>query len=177
VRIAPVAAGAAGTAVLPACDDGSGPPIGPQTVRVDRIRGIPPQVAFIQVGELDAIFVRSSLARHLPKAVQRLLHAPSCRIADAPIRLAGPWDGIVRPNGTTELAMRPPYDVELVVEHASAARYLRSFLTVRVPPSLGRPLTEADIHDSLDRGGTIAITATCAGGRFVADQVRVFPPR
>jgi hypothetical protein len=41
-----------------------------------------------------------------------------------------------------------------------------------VPASLGRPLTEHDIHTSLDKGGSITITATCAGGRYIAQQIR-----
>jgi hypothetical protein len=47
---------------------------------------------------------------------------------------------------------------------------------VRVPASLGRPLSEADVRASLQQGGTIAITATCAGGRHVAERIRAFPP-
>ena len=176
VRIAPVPAGPAGTAVLPACNDQPGEATGPQTVRVLRIRGVSPRVAFIQAGETDAIFVRASLARHLPKALLHLVHGQSCLIADAPIRLDGRWVGILGANGKTELDMRPPYDVEVWVRHASAARYVRADLTVRVPAALGRPLSEADVHDSLQKGGTIAITATCAGPRYVAESVRAFPP-
>jgi hypothetical protein len=176
VQVAPTPAGPAGTAVLPACTDQPGATTGPQTVRVLRIRGISPRVAFVQVGFQDAIFVRRSLAAHPPTAVARLEHAPACRLADAPIRLRGRWLGILRPNGGTELTMRPPYDVDLLAEHASPGRYLRAFLTVRVPASLGRPLSEADIHGSLQKGGTIAVTATCARGRYVAQSVRAFPP-
>jgi hypothetical protein len=113
---------------------------------------------------------------HLPGALTRLFHAPACRRADAPIVLQGPWGGLMGANGKTELDMRPPYDLELFAAHATPTRYRRAFLTVRVPASLGRPLTEHDIHASLDKGGSITITATCAGGRFVAEQVHAHPP-
>jgi hypothetical protein len=169
VRVAPVPAGPAGTAVLPGCADQPGEPAVPQTVRVLRIRGISPRVAFMQPGIEDAIFVRDSLASHPPQAVARLERAPSCRPADAPIRLEARWDGILSANGGTELDWVPPYDLEILVRRTSAARYLRAFLTVRVPASLGRPLAKADFQRPL------AITATCADGRFVAESVRTTP--
>jgi hypothetical protein len=72
--------------------------------------------------------------------------------------------------------MRPPYDVKILAARATPSRYQRAFLTIRVPASLGRPLTEHDIHSVLDKGGSIAITATCGDGRYVAQQVRAEPP-
>jgi Family of unknown function (DUF6281) len=176
VHIAPVAAGAAGTAVVPSCADTPGGASGPQTIRVLRIRGVPPHVALIWAGIDDVVLVRRSLGSHLPKALRRLLEAPSCRSGDAPIKLRGPWDGILGANGKTEVDLRPPYDVTMKVAGASSRRYLHAFLTVRVPAALGRPLSGTDIHRSLGKGGTIAITATCAGGRYVAQRVRAFPP-
>jgi hypothetical protein len=176
VRVAPVAAGPAGTAIEPPCQDTPGGSSGPQTIRVLRIQGVSPHVALIWAGIDHVVLVRRSLGSHLPKRLRRLFEAPSCRIADAPIRLRGRWDGILGANGKTELDMRPPYDVTMKVADASSRRYLHAFLTVRVPAALGRPLSEADIHRSLGKGGTIAITATCAGGRYVAQRVRAFPP-
>jgi hypothetical protein len=143
---------------------------------VARIRGVSPRVAVIWVGETDTILLRKSLSSNLPGAVRRLFQAPGCRAGDAPITLEGPWTGILGANGKTELDMRPPYDVGLRVAHASARRYLRASLTVRVPASLGSPLSKSDLRDSLRAGGTIRITATCSGGRFVAERVRAFPP-
>ena len=70
----------------------------------------------------------------------------------------------------------PPYDVRLQVEHSSASRYERAELTIRVPLEAGRPLDRDDIRESLWQRGTIAITARCAGGPFVAVAVRAEPP-
>jgi hypothetical protein len=139
------------------------------------MRGVSPAVALVWVDTNDTLLVRAGV-RHLPKAVTLLLRAPTCRTADVPIRLRGPWGGILGANGKTELDMRPPYDLMVYAAHATPARYRRAFLTIRVPASLGRPLTEHDIHTSLDKGGSITITATCAGGRYIAQQVRAHPP-
>jgi hypothetical protein len=176
VRVAPVAAGPAGTAIMPPCTDSPGGSSGPQRIRVLRVQGVSPHVALIWQGIDDMVLVRRSLGSHPPKALQRLLEAPSCRMGDAPITLRGPWEGILGANGKTELDMRPPYEITMKVAGASAGRYLGAFLTVRVPAALGRPLTKADIHGSLWKGGTIAITATCARGRYVAKRVHAFPP-
>jgi hypothetical protein len=137
---------------------------------------VSPRVALIWAGIDDIVLVRRSLASHPPRALRRLLEPRSCRIGDAPIRLRGPWRGILGANGGPELDMLPPYDIEMKVAEASAPRYLHAFLTVRVPAALGRPLSKADIHRSLDRGGTIAVTATCAGGRYIAERIRAVPP-
>ena len=71
----------------------------------------------------------------------------------------------------------PSYGLELFVESTSAARYARAFLTVRVPRSLGRPLTREDIRRSLWQSGTIRIGTRCGlRGRYVALSVKAFPP-
>jgi hypothetical protein len=49
-------------------------------------------------------------------------------------------------------------------------------LDVRVPAALGKPLTRADLRASLWNGGTITVTATCRGGRYIATQVTAAPP-
>jgi Family of unknown function (DUF6281) len=170
VQVAPELGRRLGTASLPSCEGG-----GSQTLAVAAMKGVSPAVALVWVGTNDTLLVRKGV-RHLPSAVTRLLHTPACRPADAPIRLQGPWGGILGADGKTELDMRPPYDLELFTARGTPARYRRAFLTVRVPASLGRPLTEHDIHASLDKGGSITITATCAGGRYVAQRVRAHPP-
>jgi hypothetical protein len=134
-----------------------------------------PGVALIWIGTTDTLLIRTGMTR-LPDAVTRLFNAPACRPEDAPVHLAGAWLGILRPNGRTELTMTPPYDLEIFAARATPRRYRRAFLTVRVPTSLGRPLTEHDIHTVLDKGGSIAITATCRDGGYVAEQVRPHPP-
>lgn len=49
-------------------------------------------------------------------------------------------------------------------------------LAVLVGLALGRPVTREDVRSSLWEGGTIAVTASCEEGRFVADEVETFPP-
>jgi hypothetical protein len=90
--------------------------------------------------------------------------------------LSGPWLGILGADGKTELDLIPPYDLFIHVADASNARYKRAQLTVRVPPSFGRPISHADIENSLWKGGSIAITAGCDGSGFVAGDVRVLVP-
>jgi hypothetical protein len=157
--------------VIPNCEPGGGS----QTIQVARLNGVSPRVALVWVGSIDTILVRDGVT-HLPPAVTRLYHAPACRRTDVPIRLAGPWLGILAPDGGTELTMRPPYDLEILAARATPSRYQRAFLTIRVPASLGRPLTEHDIHAVLDKGGSITVTATCGDGRYMAEQVRAGPP-
>jgi hypothetical protein len=171
VEIVPERGPRVGSAVIPDC----GPGGGPQTIQVARLRGVSPNVALVWVGSNDTILVRNG-ANRLPTAVTRLFTAPTCRRRDAPIHLAGPWLGILAANGRTELTMRPPYDLEILAARATPSRYRRALLTIRVPASLGRPLTEQDIHSVLDKGGSITITATCGDGRYLAQQVRARPP-
>ena len=92
------------------------------------------------------------------------------------MQISGRWLGIVGADGSTELDLNPPYDVRIRVNAASLAAYERAELTIRVPPSLGRPLTRRDIESSLWRGGTLKTTVTCNDGEFVASSIEAAPP-
>jgi len=105
-----------------------------------------------------------------------LMTSPSCDAGDTPLRLEGEWLGILGADGNTELDLLPPYDVDIRVRDASSDRYLRSLLTVRVPPTLGHPISHLDVRTALWKPGTLAAQVHCGdGGRFVADQVTVTP--
>lgn len=177
VRVSPVAGRVLGNAVSPPCDDTNGqlPATGRERIRVAELPGVSPSVAVVPVGQNDTVFVRATLTM-LPPEVKRLTRTPRCAPADAPISLAGPWMGILAPGGRTETDLAPPYDLSLLVLHTSSARYARAFLDVRVPASLGRPITRAGLRASLLHGGTVAITATCRSGRYIATHVETAPP-
>ena len=177
VKVSPVPGRTLGEAVSPPCDDTGGqlPASGGGRIRVAELHGVPPSVAVVPVGQNDTVFVRASLTM-LPPQVKRLMHVPRCSSADAPISLAGPWLGILAPNGDTETGLVPPYDLSLHVLQASSARYARAFLDVRVPASLGKPITRHELRASLLHGGTVSITATCRAGRYIATHVDTAPP-
>jgi len=59
----------------------------------------------------------------LPAKVTKLLTPATCLEADEPIEMSGRWNGILGVDGNTELDLRPPYDVDLLVTAASAPRY------------------------------------------------------
>jgi len=121
------------------------------------------------------VFVRRDAT--LPPEVERLLRAPACDAGDAPIELSGLWLEILEVDGRAELDLEPPYDVDLFVEQASEPRYERTYLTVRVPPALGTPITRADIETSVWEGGSIALRARCTEeGNYVAEEVEASPP-
>jgi hypothetical protein len=165
VEVAPTKGSVLGTGVRPACGD-----IPEEPVEVAAIEGVPPDIAIMVPGEVDGVFVR-----HQPRALTRLFDAPRCAPRTVPFVLEGPWLGILGTDGRGD--PEPPYGLELFVESTSAPRYARAFLTVRVPPSLGRPLTRADIRRSLWQGGTIRIGTRCGlRGRYVALSVKAFPP-
>ena len=84
--------------------------------------------------------------------------------------------GILGADDKTELDMKPPYDIKMIVEEASAARYERADLTIRVPSSLGTPLTREHVRSSLWKGGSVRVVAECADGRFIARDVQAFAP-
>jgi len=66
---------------------------------------------------------------------------------------------------------------DLFVQQASEARYERIYLTVRVPPALGKPITRDDVESSLWEGGSIALRVRCADdGGYVAEGVEASPP-
>jgi hypothetical protein len=162
---------------MPPCEDTGGqlPAEGGGQIRIAELRGISPELAFVPLDRNDVIYVRADRGS-LPAKLKRLMRPPVCAAADAPISLAGPWLGILAPGGRTETDLVPPYDLSLLVLHTSSARYARAFLDVRVPASLGRPITRRELKASLLHGGTIAITATCRSGRYVATQIETAPP-
>ena len=182
VEIAPREGARVGTAILPGCND-QGEEVAPEEdekIPVARLPGVSPKVAVTWSGRDDIVLVRESLVRErtesLPPEVARLTDAPKCNERDAPIKLLGPWLGILGTDGNTELDLALPYKIDLQVQEASAPRYERAFLTVRVPANLGRPLTREDVKSSLWKGGTIELVAICAGGRYIARSVRSYPP-
>jgi hypothetical protein len=176
VRIAPVPGKPLGAAHLPPCDDTGGAlaPGPGERVPVAELPGVPSSVALVVLSQDDLVLVRDP--KRLPDEVRRLLRAPACAAGDGPLTLSGPWIGILQPGGGTEVDMAPPYDVSLRVRDASADRYVGAMLDVRVPAALGKPLTRADLRASLWNGGTITVTATCRGGRYIATQVTAAPP-
>ena len=178
VRVSPVAGRMVGTAVSAPCNDTGGqlPTAPSERIRVAELPGVSPAVAVVPIGRNDSIYIRADRAK-LPPEVMRLTRTPRCVPADAPISLGGPWLGILAPNGRTETDLVPPYDLSLLVLHTSSARYARAFLDVRVPASMGRPITKPELRASLLRGGTIAITAACRSGRYVATHVETAPPQ
>jgi Family of unknown function (DUF6281) len=175
VDITPIEGSPLGSAVVPGCDDTGGPPPPSSKVRVSSFPGLPASIALVIPGNDQTVLVRAGL-RELPPAVAALVHAPSCQASDEPIRLTGQWQGILGADGKTELDLIPPYDVYIQVASSSNVRYQRARLTVRVPRSLGRPISHTDIENSLWKGGSIAITATCDGSRFIATDVQVQVP-
>lgn len=166
-----------GKAVIPPCDDTGGqlPASRAERIRVAELPGVPPSVAIVPLGQNDTVFIRADRTK-LPTEVMRLTRTPRCVSADVPISLEGPWTGILAPNGDTETDLVPPYDLSLLVLHTSSDRYARAFLDVRVPASMGRPITEPELKASLLHAGTIAITATRRAGRYVATHIETAPP-
>ena len=168
-----------GSGTIPSCNDtGSAPDeSAAETVEVAELPGVSPSVAITLVGRSDVVLLREDVDFDaLPAEVERLMRAPGCDPGDEPITLAGRWLGILGADGNTELDMMPPYDLELFVEDASPDGYERAYLTVRVPPELGQPLTHDDVRTSLWEPGTLSLTATCRHGRFVATDVEAQPP-
>jgi hypothetical protein len=175
VQVAPRAGRVVGMALLPGCDDHEGTsPTASQRITVAQLPGAPVSDALVWVGHPNMVIVRDGAS--LPPAVRKLMRAPACRAVDAPIRMSGPWGGIIDANGHTEVDLVPPYNLELLVRKSSAARYERAFLTVGVPLTMGHPLTKEDIRTSLWKGGSIALTVTCNRGRYVATAVNASPP-
>lgn len=169
VKRAPTEGRTLGTAIIPACDDGSGDATD-EEITVAEIEGVPAEVAVAWRGEPQMMLVREDLLVALPPELERLKHGPRCETPDEPIRLTGPFLGILGADGHTELDMETPYDVDLFVEESSSAAYERTFLTVSVPESLVRPLTRDEARAAL-HGGTISLTATCRDSRFVAREI------
>jgi Family of unknown function (DUF6281) len=175
VHVVPPQGSRVGFAVLPGCND-TGQKQNPpdEKIAVARLRGVSPEVALVMPGRDDIVLVRRGIDR-LPPEIRAVLHAPRCEEGDAPIRLSGPWLGILGPGGKTEVDLVPPYDISLLASSASTGRYRNAFLSVRVPASLGRPITKDDVRKSLWKAGTIDIEASCTGRRFLAQRLTTQP--
>ena len=171
VNIEPIPGEPLGAATSPACDDLGDTSAQPdQPIQVAEFPGFDPDVALVWLDNTETIFVRRGMIP-LPREIAKLLFPPGCDPVVEPISLAGPWLSILGADGNTEVDLAPPYDIGLLVQESSAFRYERAHLTIRVPASLGRPLTREDVRSSLWEGGTIAVTARCEEGRFIADKV------
>lgn len=175
VKVAPDEGEPLGVARLPGCDDtNDSEPEPDEEIPVSGFPGVSPDIAVIWTGSHDTVFVREGVRG--PREVARLLEAPSCDEGDAPIALDGQWLGILGADGNTELDLDPPYDIDLFVQEASSRTYEQAYLTVRVPPAAGQPLTRDDVKASLWEGGTIELTTNCDNGRFVALTADAHPP-
>ena len=177
-RIGPVEGRPLGTAIQPGCQDTVNEPVpADNKIEISEIEGVPPELAIMIQGGEDTILVRDDVDyARLPPEVTRLLNGTSCDSGGQPVQISGNWLGILGADGNTELDLNPPYDVRIRVNEASLAAYERAELTIRVPPSLGRPLTRRDIESSLWEGGTLKATVTCNDGEFVASSIEAAPP-
>lgn len=164
---------ALGRAIIPPCPEGDGGGGDDGTpIEVAAIEGVAPADAFVQRGQDDVVFIRDGL-EPLPPELARLMDAPACDPADEPIRLSGPWLGIMGPDESTETDLVPPYDLEMVAAEASSPAYLRAHLVVRVPRGRSRPITRQDVEAALWKPGTMTVVAGCGGPGFVAREVSV----
>ena len=169
VQVAPPEGERIGSAVIAGCDPGEPD----EQIAVARLPGVSPDLALVWIGRNDIVLVREG--KDLPSATTQSLDAPKCDQQDAPIRLSGPWLGILGADGKTEVDLLPPYDLDLRVKYASARKYERAFITVRVETDLGTPLTRDDVSSSLLQAGSLALTVRCEGERFVAKEVSAYP--
>ncbi|CAN5247476.1 hypothetical protein BH20ACT24_BH20ACT24_04430 [soil metagenome] len=164
----PVPGEVLGVATVPSCDGAE-----PWELEVARLDEVDPTIAVVSA---DAeILLISTTIQAVPSEVARYLEPPSCDPADEPLELRGTWLGILGADGRTEVDLQTPYDITLRVDEASSSRYERAELTVRVPESLGKPLSRADLEASLWEGGDIRVVAECADGGHVAREVEAFP--
>lgn len=175
VQVAPPEGEPAGTGILPPCNDTNDADEEAEEIKLAQFPGVSPEIALVWPGRHDIVLIAEGTDR-LPKKVAALQSAPGCDPDQAPIRLYGEWWGILGADGNTEVDLVPPYDLEVVVTDATPDIYERADLFVRVPKSLGKPLTREDIKSSLWEGGNIEILANCANGRFTAERVEAFPP-
>ena len=177
VRVAPREGARLGFALLPFCHDTrKRNEASPEQIPIARLPGVSPKLALVWVGRSDMVLVREATMKRLPPEVARLLDPPGCDRKDAPIRLFGEWLGILGADGNTEVDLVAPYNVQVFVKDASARRYERAFLTVRVPTSLRRPITRDDVRSSLWKGGTIEFSTRCRGSSYIAERVRAYSP-
>lgn len=175
VQVAPPEGEPAGTGILPPCNDTNDADEESEEIELARFPDVSPDVALIWPGRHDIVLIAEGTDQ-LPKEVPALQSAPGCDPEQTPIRLYGEWWGILGADGETELDLIPPYDLQVVVTDATPDIYERADLFVRVPKSLGKPLTHDDVKSSLWEGGNIEILANCEGGRFTAERVEAFAP-
>jgi hypothetical protein len=171
-QVRPVRGEVLGQARLPGCNDtgqSQAPP--DEFVDVARLPSVDPRVAVVSADHPEVMYVRADL-EELPPQVMGYLVPPVCQQSDKPITLDGPWLGIIQPDGHTEVDMAPPYEVSMLVLHASSQTYLRAELSIRVEPSLGTPLTHQDLETALWKPGTLHVVARCDGKEFVAEEVK-----
>ena len=168
VAVLPTYGGPLGTAVMEDCEGGRG-----FEIEAVEIVGVSPRVAFATPDDETVIFVAEG-TEPFPPALMRLFREPKCDVTE-PIDLRGPWLGIIGADGKTELDLVPPYDFMMRVDEASEPRYERTFLTIRVPPELGRPLTREDVRAYLWHEGDLSVNAIWVTSAFTATRVAVSP--
>jgi hypothetical protein len=164
-----------GEAVIPACNDSNGgDSVGEERIPIVELNGTDPSVAVVWEGQPSSILVREDIDA-LPPELQTYFERPVCDPSRESIHLFGQWVGIIEPDGTTEVDLIPPYDLELLVSEASSPEYRGADITVRVPASAGRLVSKKDIRTSLWKGGSIDMTVRCARDRLLADTVETYP--
>lgn len=174
--VRPVEGKPLGTGSQPGCQD-TPDGLEDSEVEVAEIEGVSPELAITPRGRDDSILIRDDVDyERLPAELARLLRVPGCDSGEQPAQISGRWLGILGADGHTELDLDPPYDVRIQVTETSVADYERAELTVRVPATLGRPLSRKDIESSLLEGGTLTTTVTCRDGNFVASAIKAAPP-
>ena len=158
-----------GTAVMEDCEGGNG-----FEMEAVEIVGVSPDVAFATPDFDEQVIFVAEGTDPLPTDLKPLFHEPECDVTE-PVDLRGRWLGIIGADGETEVDLVPPYDLMMRVDAASEPRYERTYLTIRVPPELGQPLTRADVQSFLLHEGDLSITATCVDGRFSATSAAASP--
>lgn len=172
----PVPGEPVGEARIPGCSDTGQSEAPPDEWRtVAALPGVDAGVAVVDAEIPEFIYVRADLDS-TPPAVARYFAAPDCVPSDEPIDLEGLWLSIPGTDANREPDPVPPYRVEVLVESTSSSRYENAELTIAVPPTLGRPISHADVAESLWGGGSLRIIAACDGTRFVAESIEVIPP-
>jgi hypothetical protein len=175
VEVAPPEGDPVGTGILPPCNDTNDADEEAEEIELARFPGASPHTALVWPGRHDIVLIAEGTDQ-LPQGVAALQSAPGCDADETPIRLFGEWWGILGADGNTEDDLIPPYDLEVVVRDATPEIYERADLFVRVPRSLGKPLTHDDVKSSLWEGGDIEILVDCEDGRFIAERVEAFAP-
>jgi hypothetical protein len=174
--VRPVPGEAVGEIRIPACNDTGQAEAPPDEYRsVSALPDVDPSVAVVDAEVPEVIYVAADLNPY-PAEINRYLTPPKCVQGDAPVELQGPWLSIPGTNANKEPDPVPPYQVEVLVVSSSAPRYENAELLIGVAPELGMPITHADVEESLWGGGSLRVTATCDGGRFVAEDLTVIPP-